>query len=196
MDSHDERMARRATERKALEAELDREEAERKAAITDPASAVVRRREGGALRSAAFLFGIVVLTVVLFGSCITLIRLSGRDFDDARRTGQATVDACNRQGPVSNQGFGYWNRCTVTIRWDDGTTSRLVSDAVFTSADIGDQVRVGDLGEYRTSKKLAREGTPARPWLAWIGYVIGLAGILPGLVAVLLIRELLRFRRK
>jgi hypothetical protein len=196
MDSHDERMARRAAERQAQEAQLDREEAERRAAATDPASTVVRRREGSAGRSAAFLAGLVLLAAVLLGSSVTLLRLAGRDFADAQRAGQAAVDSCNRHGPITNRGFGYWDRCTATITWDDGTVDRVTTDAVFTPADIGTPVRVGDLGEYRTSKQLAREDTPPRPWLAWIGYAVGFLGVLPGLIAVLIIRELLRFRRK
>ncbi len=196
MDSHDERMARRAAERQAQEAQLDREEAERKAAATDLASTVVRRREGSAGRSAVFLAGLVLLAAVLLGSSVTLLRLAGRDFADAQRAGQAAVDSCNRHGPITNRGFGYWDRCTATITWDDGTVDRVTTDAVFTPADIGTPVRVGDLGEYRTSKQLAREDTPPRPWLAWIGYAVGFLGVLPGLIAVLIIRELLRFRRK
>ncbi|OJF11463.1 DUF6346 domain-containing protein [Couchioplanes caeruleus] len=196
MDSHDERLAKRAAEREALEAELDREDAERAAAAADPAAAVVSRREGSATRSAAFLIGIVLLTLVLIGASITLVRMAGRDYADAKRTGQAAVDTCTKQGPITNRGFGYWEQCTVTITWDDGTIARLNSDAVFTSADIGADVRVGDLGEYKTSKKLAREDTPPRPWLTWIGLFVGFLAVLPGIVAVLIIRELLRFRRR
>lgn len=196
MDSHQERMAKRAAERAALEAELDREDAERKAAATDPAAAVVSRREGSALRSAAFLVGIILLATALFGTSITLTRLAGKDYGDAKRTGHAAVDSCTEHGPITNRGFGYWERCSVTIRWDDGTVTPLIADAVFTSADIGADVRVGDLGEYRTSKKLAREDTPQRPWLIWIGFVVGFLGVIPGFLAVLIIRELLRFRRR
>lgn len=196
MDSHQERMAKRAAERAALEAELDREDAEREAAATDPGAAVVSRHAGNAVRSAAFLVGIVLLAAVLIGTSITLIRLAGGDYADAHRTGRAAVDACTRHGPVSNRGFGYWQRCTAAITWDDGTTTRLTADAVFTSADIGVEVRVGDLGEYRTSKELAREDTPSRPWLTWIGFVVGFLGVVPGLIAVIIIRELLRFRRR
>lgn len=55
--------------------------------------------------------------------------------------------------------------------------------------------RVGDLGQYRTSTQLAREDTSRRPWLSWIGYLVGFLGVIPGLIAVLIIRELFRFRR-
>ncbi|GAB1641464.1 DUF6346 domain-containing protein [Krasilnikovia sp. MM14-A1259] len=196
MDSHDERMAKRAAERKALEAELDREEAERKAAASDPSAVVVRGREGSAMRSAVFLIGLVALAVILIGSSITLIRLAGRDYTDATRTGRAAVDACNQHGPITNRGFGSWYRCSATITWDDGAASRLTVDAVFTPSDIGTEVRVGDLGQYRTSKQLAREDTPPRPWLTWIGFLVGFLGALPGLLAVLIIRKPLRRQRR
>ncbi|MEU7905929.1 DUF6346 domain-containing protein [Actinoplanes sp. NPDC049118] len=127
---------------------------------------------------------------------ITFIRMAGRDYADAERTGRAVVDACDRHGPITNKGFGYWERCTVTITWDDGTVNRLNADAVFTSADVGAEIRVGDLGAYRTGKTLAREDTPSRPWLTWIGFAVGFIGVIPGLIAVLITRELLRFRRR
>lgn len=196
MDSHQERMAKRAAERAALEAELDREDAARRAAVTDPAAAVVSRREGSAARSAAFLVGIVLLAAALIGTSITLVRMAGRNYGAAQRTGLAAVDSCTRHGPISNRGFGYWERCTATITWDDGTVTRLNADAVFSSADIGTDVRIGDAGQYRTSKKLAREDTPARPWLTWLGFAVGFLGVLPALVAVIIIRQLLRFRRR
>lgn len=195
MDSHDERMARRAAERQEQEADLYREEAERRVAAADAASAVIRRRKGGAGRSAAFLTGIVLLAAALIGSSVTLVRMAGRDMADAERAGRAAVETCTEHGPVTNRGFGYWERCTASITWDDGTVDRSVTDAIFSSADIGTEVRVGDVGEYRTSKKLAREDTPARPWLAWIGYLVGFLGVLPALLAVILIRELFRLRR-
>lgn len=34
----------------------------------------------------------------------------------------------------------------ATITWDEGTLTRLNADAVFTSGDIGTDIRVGDLG--------------------------------------------------
>jgi hypothetical protein len=158
MDSHEERMAKRAAERAALEAELDREDAERRAAATDPAAAVVSRREGNALRSAAFLVGIILLATALFGTSLTLMRWPAK----------------------------------ISTR----PNAPVMPLSVFTSADIGADVRVGDLGEYRTSKKLAREDTAQRPWLIWIGFVVGFLGVVPGLLAVLIVRELLRFRRR
>ncbi len=135
-----------------------------------------------------------MLAAALIGTSITLVRMAGRDYGSAQRPGLAAVDSCTRHGPISNRGFCYWERCTATITWDDGTVTSLNADAVFSSADIGTDVRIGDAGQYRTSKKLAREDIPARPWLTWSGFVVGFPGVPPALLAVIIIRQLLRLR--
>jgi hypothetical protein len=104
------------------------------------------------------------------------------------------VTSCVDNGPVSNKGFGYWQSCTATITWDDGSTDRTIVGAVFRSSDIGSDVRVGDLGDYRTSKELVRADAPYRPWLSWIGYLVGIVAFVPTLIATLIIRELFRRR--
>lgn len=196
MDPSDDRIAKRLAEIRAQEAALDREDAERAAADADPGAAVVDRRKGGAVRDAVFLIVVLAAAAGLLGLAVTFIRLAGDDFTDAQRHGTATVTSCVNHGPITNKGFGYWDSCTATITWDDGDTDRLIADAVFTAADIGTEVRVADLGDYRTSKELARAGAPHRPWLAWIGYLVGIIAFVPTLVGVLIVRELLRFRRR
>jgi hypothetical protein len=190
---HDRTAKRRAEISEQLSA-LDREDDERLAADADPAAAVVDRRGGSAVRDAVFLVLLVVVAAALLGVGVTFNRLAGDDV--AKRQGQAEVTSCVRQGPISNKGFGYWHRCTATITWDDGSINRVTVGAVFTPSDIGTPVRVGDLGTYRTSTELARVGAPHRPWLAWIGVVVGIIAFIPALVATLIIRELLRFRRR
>jgi hypothetical protein len=151
------------------------------------------RRGGGALRSAAFLIVVVGAAAGLLGLAVTFARLAGKDFGDANRQGRAQVTSCVDHGPVSNKGFGFWQSCTATISWDDGDADRVTAGAVFRSSDIGTDVRVGDLGRYRTSNELARADTPHRPWLTWIGYIVG---FVPALIAILILRELVRFRRR
>ena len=196
MESRDDRIARRLAEIKALGAELDQEEEQRESTVANPGSAVVERPKGGAFRSAAFLVGIVALSLALLASGITLVRLAGREFEDADRAGWATVSRCEEHGPVSNKGFGYWHRCDVAVRWDDGDIDDLVDDGIFAPADLGREIRVGDHGLYKQNRQLSREDTPRRLWLAWIGFPLAVAGLLPGIVAVMIIREMLRFRRK
>jgi hypothetical protein len=182
---HD-RIAKRRAEIAEQQAALDAEAEPRGEA---------KRRPGGAARSAIFLTLVVVLGVGLLGLAITLNRLAGSDFADAKRQGTAQVTSCVRHGPISTRGFGYWQMCTATITWDAGRTDRVTVGAVFEASEIGTQVRVGDMGNYRTSKLLTVAGTPYRPWLAWIGYVVGALAFIPVLIATLIIRELLRRRR-
>ncbi|MBO3737895.1 DUF6346 domain-containing protein [Actinoplanes flavus] len=174
-----------------MEAEAERELAEWEAADSDPATTVVDRRKGGALRTTALLTGIVLVSLMLVGTGITFVRLAGRDFGDAERVGWATVGSCTEHGPITNQGFGYWDSCRVTIRWDDGTATRLINDGDFTATDVGRQVRVGYLGTEKYRVKLAREDTPARPWLTWIGVAVGIIGGLPLLIIGIMISLLL-----
>lgn len=196
MEPSDDRIAKRRAEIAAELAALEAESARAQAAESDPGASVVDRRKNNRLRSAVFLVAVLVSAAGLFGLSVTLTRLAGDDFGDAERLGSATVTSCVRHGPISNKGFGYWDSCTATITWDGGATDRLTVGAVFTSDDIGTDVRVGDLGDYRTSKELARAGSPHRPWLGWIGYAIGIIALVPTLVGVLAVRELLRFRRR
>jgi Family of unknown function (DUF6346) len=196
MEPPDDRIVKRLAEIRAEEAALDAEAAQRNAADTNPGAAVVNRRKDSRLRSAVFLIAVVALAAGLLGVAVTLTRLAGNDFTDAERLGRATVTSCIQHGPVTNKGFGYWDSCTATINWNDGDVDRLTVGAVFTSADIGTQVRVGDLGNYRTSKELVRADAPHRPWLAWAGYAVGIIAFVPALVGVLAVREFLRSRRR
>jgi hypothetical protein len=196
MNSRDERHAKRLEEINALEAELDREDAQRAAERADAGAAVVDRRKGGSLRSAAFLICILLSAGALFGLSVTSFRLAGNDIEDAGRFGQAAVTSCVRQGPVTNQGFGYWDSCAATVTWENGEVERSQYSAVFASADVGTQVRVGDLGRHRTERSLVNADAPYRPWLGWIGYLLVALGFVPGLVGVLILRELLRLRRR
>ncbi|GAB3967084.1 DUF6346 domain-containing protein [Plantactinospora veratri] len=196
MEPQDDRLARRLAEIREQERELDRKDAARDAEAADLGTAVVRRREGNPIRSFLFLTGVLVLAAGLLGLAVTMSRLAGEDMADARREGQATVGRCVEHGPISNRGFGYWEACEVDITWDDGQLEEMTAGAIFDSSDTGSTVRVGDLGRDRSTRVLARADAEARPWLLWIGYGIGALAVLPGLVGILLLREVLRFRRK
>jgi hypothetical protein len=208
MERPNDRIARRLSEIREQEAALDREATERQAdatdpgtamadpgtAMADPGTAVADRRNGGALRSTAFFIVVVAAAAGLLGLAVTFTRLAGKDFGDAHREGRAQVTSCVGHGPVSNKGFGYWESCTATITWDDGGVDRTTVGAVFRSSDIGTEVRVGDLGNYRTSRDLVRAGAPHRPWLSWIGYLVGIVAFVPVLIATLIMRGLFRRR--
>ena len=186
-------MAKYRARLQKIQAELHREKPEPGGAATSPAGAA----RFSAPRTAAFFVLSALLTVVLTGTGFTITRMAGDDFDDARRAGWASVNYCREHGPVSMRGFGYWHRCSVTVRWDDGDLQSLTSDGSFTSAEVDQNIRVGDLGRHRTRTIIAREDTPARPWFAWIGVPISLAAIMPGFFAFLIVADLLlRLRRR
>jgi uncharacterized membrane protein YcjF (UPF0283 family) len=160
VESFEERMARRRAEIAEFEKQLDREEAERNAEMAT--------QKENKLLSALVLAGIALLAAGLIGAGVTLVRMAGFDYGDARRTGQANVKRCTEQGPVTNMGFGYWHRL----------------------------VRVADVGEHRYSLEIAREDTPARPWLTWIGALVFLISVPPGLLAMAMLADFWPFRRK
>lgn len=195
MSSFDDRIAKRRAEIAEQVAEFDRQDAEQQAEREPLDRVVVQRRQGGAVRAMAFLIGIVVLAGALFGIAVTLSRLAGDDIGDARRLGTARVTRCVETGPVTNKGFGYWDSCTATVSWDDGDVDRLNIGVVFTSADIGHDVRVGELSKHRAKQRLARVDAEYRPWLRGVGIAVGLVGLPPAIFAVLLVQQLLRRRR-
>src|ERR1700712_5739663 len=110
MDSPRDRIAKRRAEIKEQQAALDRGDAQRYITDNNPGGAAIDRGKGGALRSAAFLILVVVAAAGLFGLAVTLTRLAGKDFGDARRQGTAQVTSCVQHGPISNEGFGLWER--------------------------------------------------------------------------------------
>ena len=195
MDPLDDRIAKRQAEIKAQQEALARAEADRQAPAADPASAIVDPRPGRFGRSAVFLIVLVVVAAGLLGLAVTLSRLAGHDYDDATRKGTAEVTSCVSHGPISRKGFGTWASCQVKVTWADGATEEATVGAVFTSADIGHPVRVGDLGRFRNTKELVREDAPYRPWLRWIGIALGVIDFIPVLILALLLRSLIGFRR-
>jgi hypothetical protein len=183
VDPLDDKIAARLAEIRAQERALDH-------------GSTPRKPDGRPVRSAFFLIGLIAIAAALLGGAVTCTRLAGRDINAAKSLGEATVTGCQEQGPITNRGFGYWSRCTTTIRWDDGRTSRLTADAVFSPDDIGRTIHVGDLGTYHTSKQLARADQDHRPWLTGIGYFLGALALLPTFMAVLFLREIFRFRKR
>ncbi len=197
MEPTDDRIARRLAEIPKEAASLDREAELRRDVENDTTSTLADRpKRFGFVRSTSFLIVIIATAAGLLGLAVTLSRLAGNDMRDAQRLGNAQVTSCVRHGPISNKGIGIWYGCTATITWDDGKSDRITVGAVFKTSDIGTTVRIGDLGSYRTAEKLARADTPYRPWLRWIGYVVVVVAFVPCLIATLMVRELLRFRRR
>lgn len=176
--------AERMEKIREMERELDREDAERVASASSSSG------KGESFRFFLVVFGLLSLGIGALGVSVTLSRLAGGDMADAQRRGKATVSYCVKDGPVTNKGFGYWETCTAKVVWDGGVSDRLTVGAVFTSADIGKTIEVGDLGIYRGDQQMARADVAARPWLKWIGYGIAAVGGVPGLLGVLMLSSL------
>ncbi|MEV4343490.1 DUF6346 domain-containing protein [Actinoplanes sp. NPDC049596] len=77
---------------------------------------------------------------------MTIGRFTGHDFADARRTGTATVQQCERRGPITLDSFGNYGQCTVTIAWTSGPSSRVLIDkpGFFTGENPGDTFEIGE----------------------------------------------------
>jgi hypothetical protein len=129
------------------------------------------------------LWSIVALVLIVFVAgelAMTMSHFTGPDIGDAKRLGRATVLSCTRQGPVG-EGFGYWDTCTADVVWDDGQQERLTVDKLgfFGAEEIGTTVRIGELGNFRSGRSLAREDLPPRPVVTAVGTVLGLIALIP-----------------
>ena len=145
----------------AIKSQIERDQAEADAAALNAAAAsAVGEHKGGRLRSLAVLAGVVLLSLSFLGAGITLINMSGHDFDDAPTAGWATVRHCDERGPVTNRGFGYWDRCWVKVRWDDGRTYTVLVKGMFEVDHVGQEVRISYLGGHADDMNLARDDTP------------------------------------
>ncbi|MEV4343535.1 DUF6346 domain-containing protein [Actinoplanes sp. NPDC049596] len=140
------------------------------------------------------LIGIVILLAVSFGligTALTISRFTGHDFADARRTGTATVQECERRGPITLDGFGYYNQCTVTIAWTSGPSSRVLIDkpGFFKGEKPGDTFQVGEHPGSRGSIGYSRPELPDRGWVTAIGIALWIIGVLPLLAVLVYVRE-------
>jgi uncharacterized protein DUF6346 len=148
------------------------------------------------------LFGIVILltlSFVLIGVAMTIGRFTGHDYADARRTGTATVQQCERRGPITLDGFGFYDQCTVTIAWTSGTSSRVLIDkpGFFKGEKTGDTFQIGEHTGSRGSIGYSRPELPDRGWVTAIGITLWIIGILPLLAVIFYLRETAKelFRR-
>lgn len=122
--------------------------------------------------------------LVLAGlSLLTLSREEALD-PGTGRTGEATVVACRRVGPVSGSGLGYWWTCTVEVRWMDGGHNRyVVPGSRFTPADRERPVAVretarGSRGNLAVATRPVRADRAPRVGILAAGLLTFLAGAL------------------
>ncbi|TDD85658.1 hypothetical protein E1202_20445 [Saccharopolyspora karakumensis] len=70
----------------------------------------------------------VVVRLVALALCYTVFAVSGALSSDGVVTqrGTALATRCERVGPVSSSGLGWYWRCDAAITWDDGSTGETV----------------------------------------------------------------------
>jgi hypothetical protein len=187
MTDDKQRAAERRRRMNELLAQAEADVARTRAAKEDPVTGpVVEVRRGRWLNNVLGVVILLVLAFVLGATAMTIARFTGRDFQDARLRGTATVEQCERRGPVSLKGFGYYQRCTVDIDWDTAAGIRVAIDkpGFFTNAKPGDTFEIGQNTGSRGSIGYSRPELPNRGWVTLIAAIIGFLALLPFLAAV------------
>ncbi|MGC5019704.1 DUF6346 domain-containing protein [Micromonospora sp. DT47] len=131
------------------------------------------------LLAGVVLSSLLLDTVASFYSGTGVTKSSPRE-----QSAEATVEECQRLGPVSTYGFGYWWRCDVTVRMGDGRTVRTtVGHSVVTPGDRGRAVefREACFGKNNTDCNYGRP--TSRLW----GLALALAGMLNFAISLFLI---------
>lgn len=193
----------RATERRhrmdellaQAEADVTRTRAAKNTPAADDAGPGDETRKGTFFGSALAVVILLVLGLVLLATAMTLGRFTGADYNDATRQGIATVEQCQRRGPISLKGFGFYDRCTVRIVWSSGLSSRVVIDdpGFIKSENPGDTFKIGQNSGSRGSTSYSRPELPDRGWLGWIGALVGFLGVLPLLGVFFYVRETIKY---
>jgi hypothetical protein len=82
-----------------------------------------------------------IILSLLFATAGSLHRGTGvNSVSDPERPAVARVDSCTRVGPVSADGFGFYDGCRVTVTVEGRVVHTTVRGSVVTSADIGRDV--------------------------------------------------------
>lgn len=113
-------------------------------------------------------WGLLLVTVagwLVFNAGTTIGRHTGDDFTVEPLKGTATVERCERRGPVTLfEGFGFYQACYLWVEWDrKGIRERYASERVlvdeagfFQGEKPGDRFRIG----YGISRAELPESTP------------------------------------
>ncbi|NUT20965.1 MAG: hypothetical protein HOV77_17430 [Hamadaea sp.] len=121
--------------------------------------------------------GAIAAGVVLYLLGLTLLNVyPGANtgwWGPPERPATAEVGTCEQRGPVSDNGFGFWWKCDVTVRAEDGRVVRTTVDrSIVTPADAGKPVEFREACKSGTTD--CSYGRPAgRGWTLLLG-VVGL----------------------
>ncbi len=179
------------------EANRDRSRAEVEALEQEDPVAEVRR---GSWSGHVLLYAVLlVVSFVLIATSMTIGRFTGFDFSEADRVGTATVQSCERHGPVGWSGFGYYDACTVTVDWGrNGTRLSIDKPGFFKGEKPGDTFKIGENKRTKGRVGYSRAELPDRGWVTFAGVVVAIVGALPLLLLLFLVRDSVRslFRRR
>jgi hypothetical protein len=136
---------------------------------------VVDQRLGTAWGSALGVAILLALAAVFIMGTLTVSRFTGADFDDASRQGTATVKSCERRGPMTTKGFGYYDRCTVDIAWNDGQNLSVTIDkpGFIRGEKPGDTFEIGRNTGTRGSVSYSRPELQPQGWVVAVSIVFG-----------------------
>lgn len=152
------------------------------------------------LAAAVVVAAVAVFLLLLFTTVFSLNKGTRTGYlSPQERAAVAQVGACQRLGPVSVDGFGYWWKCRVTVRVADGRTVETVVDrSIVTPADAG---RMVDFREACKGRGLTRcsYGRPVgRGWKAALGALLiiewSALALAAFLICLLLVRAVLGHR--
>lgn len=190
MPQDEHRAAERRRRMDELLAQAEADVTRTRAARNTPDSGAGKRR-GTFFGSLLGVVILLLLAFVLLATAMTLGRFTGADFTEATRRGTATVEQCQRRGPISLNGFGFYDRCTVRIAWEGGLSSRVVIDdpGFIKGEKPGETFQIGQNPGSRGSTSYSRPELPDRGWLGWIGALVGFLGVLPLLGVFVYLRE-------
>jgi hypothetical protein len=129
---------------------------------------------------------------------LTVGRFTGADYNDAARHGTATVETCERHGPISRKGFGYYEVCTVDITWDDGAGPRvLINDPGFFKGEKpGDKIQIGQNQGTRGAVSYSRPEVPDRGWITAVTVLLGVLAALCFGAIYFILRETIKDMRR
>jgi hypothetical protein len=130
---------------------------------------------------------LLAVSWLLISSALTLARFTGNSLDDAGRRGTATVEQCDRRGPITVlHGFGFYRECTVSIAWNTGSHSRVAIDkpGFFRDDKAGGTVEIGQNTGSRGRLGYSRAALPDRPWITVVAGVLDVVGALVLLAVV------------
>ncbi|MFI5492511.1 DUF6346 domain-containing protein [Actinoplanes sp. NPDC051859] len=197
MRDDDQRRAERRRRMDELLAEAEANVARTGAAKSQPAPAVDERR-GTAWGSALGVLILLVLAAVFGMLAMTAGRFTGPDYGDASRRGTAIVEQCERRGPITWEGFGYYHACTVDITWNDAAGPRVVIDdpGYFKGEKPGDKIEVGQNQGTRGAVSYSRPEVPSRGWVTAVTVLFAVVAFVCIGAVYLFLRQTIRDLRR